>query len=175
MMAMLPVAFALAWLLARASQRLSPGHGLWLAGVLGVVATGQMLWAQRNTLWVAEDRGLLASLRQLDAGLPAGQRLFVEANTLAATLLAGFGKDALPLLDGDLAQATATRGDIASQCQEKAPCLWLHSPGAIRPGWDLAYAAAHVLPRQLHGRAVQTAEWRMILPSPQTDRALRVH
>lgn len=177
-----------AWMLVRATRSLAPRRAALLATLLSVALCSQLLWAQRHTLWVAEDKGLLASLRQLDGRLPEGQRLFVSGSTLSATLLAGFGKPALPLLDGTLAQSAATRDDVARACTSQRPCSWLRPPGGTYPGLQLSLRGLHELPRQRIARTpvalarqVERSQWPVAdfelqgLQPPAEDRLVGDH
>ena len=164
----IPGAILLAtWLMAAGRQPPPERRETWLAALLGVALVTHLLWAQRATLTVAEDRGLLAVLRQLDESVPAGETLFVHGSApLAATLIAGFGRTALPALDSDWKTMSATLNDIALRCHSDHPCRWLDSSGQARHGLELGPGTDLELPllriagtTQALAKTIQAEQW----------------
>lgn len=173
------IVFAVA-ILAHCTRRL-PWRGVVASAcLLAATLGGQRLWDQRATLFFAEDAGLLQALRQLDARLPPEQRIVVTTGpTLAATLLAGFGKPALPLVDGDFEQALAAQADLESGCSRTSPCQWLQWPGHAYPGLGLQASTGFTLPRQrIEGsptalaQATEDSRWNLALATLAGQRAV---
>lgn len=131
-----------------------------VAVLLAVALAGQMTWTQRSTVFFAEEKGLLTALRALDEQLPANAGLLlVDGSTLAAVLLAGFGRPALPAINGSFDQAVAVHQDLA-RCAAERPCVAVHVPGVLFPGLSTHDLGAVTLLRQRIGgtpRAPATA------------------
>ena len=107
---------------------------------------GVLLVMQRATLFVAENAGLTAQLRALDARLPAGPLVVRGEEALATTLALGFGREVLPLRDEHLAVDAATRAFWQSCATTK--CTLIHGSFAGLRGLQTGPTTRAVLTRR---------------------------
>lgn len=77
---------------AASSRHLIPRYTAIIAIVAGAALATNLLWVQRDTLWLREDAGMLAQIRAIAERLPKDQVSYVAgSDPLASALLIGFG------------------------------------------------------------------------------------
>jgi hypothetical protein len=118
------------------------------AGTMAALAVSALLWSQRATLFLHEDRHLLHQVKEIAAFLPEDHASMVVGNPpLAGALLAAYGKPvvALRAIAGTV---PISELGLGPNCSSTRPCYVLHPKSLIVTGKEGTLAAYGSIRRQ---------------------------